>query len=63
MMTPEDSTMLAIARQLADALLVFSKSREQGDLKQIGLLNTELCAARRKELRAAIDPPDFDEVP
>jgi hypothetical protein len=38
-----------IARQLADALMKFARSRDDNDKKHVAQLQTELCAARRAE--------------
>jgi hypothetical protein len=50
-MTKTDEHLLVIARQLADALIKYPREghREQ-DRRHIGLLQTELCVLRRKEL-------------
>jgi hypothetical protein len=44
-----DEQMAGIARQLAQALNTWAKSRAADDLRHIAMLHTELCAAARAE--------------
>jgi hypothetical protein len=44
-----DETMAGIARQLAQALNTWAKSRAADDLKEIALLHTTLCKTARDE--------------
>jgi hypothetical protein len=52
-----DLAMAALARQLADALAAFARSRRDDDKKSIALLHTELCALRRAEQIEPETPP------
>lgn len=49
--------MAAIARNLADALAHFARERRSEDQKEIARLHTELCNARRAELK----PPESND--
>jgi hypothetical protein len=50
-MTKSTDAMLAIARDLADALINFARDRRPDDQKEIARLHTELCKARWTELQ------------
>jgi hypothetical protein len=50
---PDNDAVARIARDLADALRRYASERRSEDQQQVALLQTELCAARRQELKKA----------
>jgi hypothetical protein len=48
--TTIDESYLALARDLADALMRFARNRHTDDQKEIGALQHTLCQLRREEL-------------
>ena len=47
---PRERHYAAIARGLADSLMIYARERRDEDKKNIAILQTELCAFRRAEL-------------
>lgn len=52
-----DAVMAGIARDLADVLARYARERRSEDQKEIARLHTELCNARRAELK----PPESND--
>ena len=47
-----DATMAAVARELAEALILFARDRRPDDQKEIARLHHALCVAYRNEQAA-----------
>ena len=51
-MTDVEQRYAALARDLADVLMLWARNRHTDDQKEIGRLQSELCRLRRIELKA-----------